>query len=89
METYRLQEYNKRASYENKVSGDFHLTDMYDTEDSTIYDFFDQIGSLNVLMETYELLLDFDKYYEIAGESINRTILYVAEIFIIFSFLFL
>lgn len=63
METYRLQEYNKRASYENKVSGDFHLTDMYDTEDSTIYDFFDQIGSLNVLMETYELLLDFDKYY--------------------------
>lgn len=31
-------------------------------------------------------IFDFDKYYEIAGESINRTILYVAEIFIIFSF---
>lgn len=30
-------------------------------------------------------IFDFDKYYEIAGESFNRSFLYLAEIFIIFS----
>ena len=51
-----IQEYNNKATYENKSSGDIHLTDEYDTDNSNLLDFFMQEDSMEIMQRTYNIL---------------------------------
>lgn len=71
-EANKINEYNLSATYENKPYGDFILTDTYDSEDSTIYDFFKSDNALEIMNATYESLYDSEiNYYEIARQSFD------------------
>lgn len=67
-----INNYNLFATNENKTEGDFLLTDMYDSDTTSIYDFFSQKNSLSILESIYDELTSMEiDYYEISMQSFD------------------